>query len=232
MKLTGISREDLEAKGLVLKNVVDLESKGTAIPDVYSICVGRKNIATDEFESFMVVDEENNTTAEFDKIRDSVTLLEREHTVYNLSTGEEKDVIDYCVPYDIKESSKNKPTVIDDHVEYGYLVGGHYYCEFELMLTCGDATRRIIVPYRTVNMSMIDFTEDIFDEAVEALDEDGDVESIFQSVFEERDGYHTLKMFDEFGNSGDVEINCAEEFTSMIVSIRQIKCEYIDDKEK
>ena len=36
MKLTGIAREDLEAKGLVLPNKLELEYRGTEIPDIYA----------------------------------------------------------------------------------------------------------------------------------------------------------------------------------------------------
>lgn len=43
MKLTGIAREDLEAKGLVLPNKLELEYRGTEIPDIYAERIGRKN---------------------------------------------------------------------------------------------------------------------------------------------------------------------------------------------
>ena len=46
MKLTGIAREDLEAKGLVLPNKLELECRGIAIPDIYAYRIGRKNVDT------------------------------------------------------------------------------------------------------------------------------------------------------------------------------------------
>lgn len=91
MKLTGIAREDLEAKGLVLLNRIELECRGTAIPDVYADRIGRKNVDTGEFESFFKVDTENGNTAEFDRFRENVTLLEKEHTVFSRETMKKKE---------------------------------------------------------------------------------------------------------------------------------------------
>ena len=117
MKLTGIAREDLEAKGLVLPNKLELECRGTEIQDIYADRIGRKNVETGKFESFFKLDNKNGNTVEFDRFRDNVTLLEKEHTVFSRETLEEKNVIDYYVPYDIQESSKNRPTVTDEFPE-------------------------------------------------------------------------------------------------------------------
>lgn len=143
MKLTAIAREDLEAKGLILKNKIELKCRVTAIPDIYADIIGRKNVDTGEFESFFKVDAEKGNTAEFDRFRENVTLLEKEHTVFSRETREWKNVIDYYVPYDIQESSKNRPTVTDEFPESGYLTEGYYECEYELLLTCGEATRNV-----------------------------------------------------------------------------------------
>ena len=40
-------------------------------------------------------------------------------------------MIDYYVPYDIQESSKNRPTVTDEFPENAYLTEGYYECEYE-----------------------------------------------------------------------------------------------------
>ena len=199
MKLTGIAREDLEAKGLALKNVVDLECGGTAIPDVYADKIGRKNVDTGEFESFFKVDNENGNTAEFDRFRENVTLFENEHTVFSRETLEEKNVVDYYVPYDIQESSKNKPTVTDEFPESGYLIDGYYECEYELLLTCGDGTRRLVVSQRTVNVPMISLLSNIEDEIRDILDGFPDEENNFTDVLELVDEHYEIKMFDEYG---------------------------------
>ena len=229
MKLTGIAREDLESKGLVLKNKIELNCRGTAIPDIYTERIGRKNIDTGELESFFKVDNENGNTDEFDRFRENVTLLEKEHTVFSRETLEEKHVIDYYVPYDIQESSKNKPTVTDEFPENAILVDGYYECEYELLLTCGDGTRRIVISQRTVNVPMISLLSNIENEIRDILDGLPDEENNFTDALEladEADEHYEIKMFDEYGIPANIEINHAGDFVNMIVSARQIKCEY------
>lgn len=232
MKLTGIAREDLEAKGLVLPNKLELECRGTEIPDIYADRIGRKNVDTGEFESFFNVDNKNGNTVEFDRFRENVTLLEKEHTVLSLETREETNVIDYYVPYDIQESSKNRPTVTDEFPESGYLTEGYYECEYELLLTCGEATRRLVIPQRTVNVPMISLLSNIEDEIRDILDGFPDKDNNFADVLELMDDHYEIKMFDDYGIPANIEINHADDFVNMIVSARQVKCEfkYGDDK--
>lgn len=232
MKLTGIAREDLEAKGLVLPNKLELEYRGTEIPDIYAERIGRKNVETGEFESFFKVDAENGNTAQFDRFRENVTLLKKEHTVFSRETLEEKNVIDYYVPYDIQESSKNKPTVTDEFPESGYLIDGYYECEYELLLTCGDGTRRIVISQRTVNVPMISLLENIEDEIRDILDGFPDEDNNFADVLELVDEHCEIKMFDEYGIPANIEIYHADDFVNMIVSARQIKCEYKSGEDK
>lgn len=226
MKLTGIAREDLKQKGLILKNKIELKCRGTAIPDIYASIIGRKNVDTGEFESFFKVDAEKGNTAEFDRFRENVTLLEKEHTVFSLETREGKNVIDYYVPYDIQESSKNRPTVTDEFPESGYLTEGYYECEYELLLTCGEATRRLVIPQRTVNVPMISLLSNIEDEIRDILDGFPDEDNNFADVLELMDDCYVIKMFDACGMPANIEINHAADFVNMIVSARQIKCEF------
>lgn len=169
---------------------------------------------------------------EFDKFRENVTLLEKEHTVFSRETREEKNVIDYYVPYDIQESSKNRPTVTDEFPENGYLTEGYYECEYELLLTCGEATRRLVIPQRTVNVPMISLLSNIEDEIRDILDGFPDEDNNFADVMELMDDHYEIKMFDACGMPANIEINHADDFVNMIVSARQVKCEfkYGDDK--
>lgn len=226
MKLTAIAREDLEAKGLILKNKIELKCRGTAIPDIYASIIGRKNVDTGEFESFFKIDNKNGNTVEFDRFRENVTLLEKEHAVFDMETFEEEHVIDYYVPYDIQESSKNKQTVTDEFPENAILIGGYYECEYELLLTCGDGTRRIVISQKTVNVPMISLLSNIKDEIRDILDGFPDEENNFADVLELVDEHYEIKMFDEYGIPANIEINHANDFVNMIVSARQIKCEY------
>lgn len=226
MKLTGVAREDLESKGLILKNKIELKYRGTAIPDIYASIIGRKNVDTGEFESFFKVDVKNDNTDEFDRFRKNVALLENEHTVFSRETLKEKHVIDYYVPYDIQESSKNKQTVTDEFPENAILIDGYYECEYELLLTCGDGTRRIVISQKTVNVPMISLLSNIKDEIRDILDGFPDEENNFADVLELVDEHYEIKMFDDFGIPVNIEINHANDFVNMIVSARQIKCEY------
>ena len=225
-EINRIAREDLESKGLVLKNKIELKCRGTAIPDFYSSIIGRKNVDTGEFESFFKVDAEKGNTAEFDRFRENVTLLEKEHTVFSRETIEGKNVIDYYVPYDIQESSKNRPTVTDEFPENAYLTEGYYECEYELLLTCGEATRRLVIPQRTVNVPMISLLSNIEDEIRDILDGFPDEDNNFADVLELMDDCYVIKMFDACGMPANIEINHAADFVNMIVSARQIKCEF------
>lgn len=231
MKLTGIAREDLEAKGLILKNKIELKCRGTAIPDIYADRIGRKNVDTGEFESFFKVDAEKDNTAEFDRFLDNVTLLERECAVFDMETFEEEHVIDYFVPYDIQESSKNRPTVTDEFPENAYLTEGYYECEYELLLTCGEATRRLVIPQRTVNVPMISLLSNIEDEIRDILYGCPDDDNNFADVLELVGEHYEIKMFDDYGIPVNIEINHADDFVNMIVSARQIKCEYSENED-
>ena len=226
MKLTAIAREDLEAKGLILKNKIELKCRGTAIPDIYASIIGRQNVDTGEFESFFKVDTEKGNTAEFDRFRENVTLLEKDRAVIDMETFEEGHVIDYYVPYDIQESSKNRPTVTDEFPESGHLSEGYYECEYELLLTCGEATRRLVIPQRTVNVPMISLLSNIEDEIRDILDGFPDEDNDFADVLELVDEHYEIKMFDDYGIPANIEINHADDFVNMIVSARQIKCEF------
>lgn len=157
---------------------------------------------------------------------DFCIVKEKEHAVFDMETFEEEHVIDYYVPYDIQESSKNKPTVTDEFLENAYLTEGYYECEYELLLTCGEATRRLVIPQRTVNVPMISLLSNIEDEIRDILygyqDEDND----FADVLELVDEHYEIKMFDDYGIPANIEINHADDFVNMIVSARQIKCEF------
>lgn len=170
--------------------------------------------------------EKKEIETEFDRFRENVTLLEKEHTVFSLETLEEKNVIDYYVPYDIQESSKNRPTVTDEFPEGGYLTEGYYECEYELLLTCGEATRRLVIPQRTVNAPMVSLLSNIEDEIIDILDGFPDEDNDFADVLELVDEHYEIKMFDDCGIPVNIEINHAADFVNMIVSARQIKCEF------
>ena len=115
MNITGIARENFEEAGLPLKNTIELTTKNEyTIPDIWGLKVGRKFLDTGEIASHF---EEQ----QFFEIRKRATLLEYPHTVILMEQDfAERKVIDYYVIYDIKESSKYKPTIVNA-VSYTHL---------------------------------------------------------------------------------------------------------------
>lgn len=119
-----------------------------------------------------------------------------------------------------------------EHPEHHIYVWGYDVNEYELLLTCGEATRRLVIPQRTVNVPMISLLSNIEDEIRDILDGFPDEDNNFADVLELMDDHYEIKMFDACGMPANIEINHADDFVNMIVSARQVKCEfkYGDDK--
>lgn len=226
MNITGIARENYEAAGLPLKNTIELIAKNEyTIPDIWGLKVGRKYLDTGEIESQFKKEQ-------FFEIREQAELLEYPHTVVLIEQDfAERKVVDYYVIYDIKESSKNKPTVTDEYVENIAFGEGEYKCEYEILLSCGDATRRVVIPVRTINVPMYDFINSIEDEIEDVMDRSSE-ESVFSNVIIDTGDYFLLDMFDEYGRTYKVQLTSVYDFIKMIVSIRQIKCEFFPCEKK
>ena len=242
MKITAVAVEDLKSKGLeLLPAEMKLTVKGNVFPDVHGECIGRYDKSTEKFESFFKKDKENGNTYYFDQYRKKCNLIEKHRNVINRLDHKEKQVIDYYVPYDIKESSKNRPTEIEDHVDTGICLNGHYKCEYELLFACEGDTRRVVIPHTSVNIPMYDFIGDLEDEVEEGyiteeqldvlLKKQGSAYAIFLSVLSECDDYFEVIMFDEVGMNSNVTIERASELISMLISIRLLSCEFIENKE-
>lgn len=234
MELTGIAREDLEAKGFICDNKINLTFKGKekdGIPDTYAFMIGRKHIETGELESCWKKDRDNGNTEELEKILlNAASVIEKQRRVGKHGPLESHEVIDYFIPYDIQESTKNIPTVTED-----YVIGcmnGSWACEYEILLTCGEgAYRRIVLAHKSVNIGMVMWISDLEDEAERALR--GKKDTIFKDIFnyDKETGESTLVMFDDLGEPFDYEIERVSDFLNMMVSVRCIKCEFVEDKE-
>lgn len=186
-----VARENFEEAGLPLKNTIELTTKNEyTIPDIWGLKVGRKFLDTGEIESHF---EEQ----QFFEIRKRATLLEYPHTVILMEQDfAERKVIDYYVIYDIKESSKYKPTIVNEYVDNIILGTGEYKCEYEILLSCSDATRRVVIPVRTINVPMYDFITRIEDEIEDVMDRSSE-ENIFSNIIIDTGDYFLLDMFDE-----------------------------------
>lgn len=232
MKITAVAVEDLKSKGLeLLPTEMELTVKGSAFPDAYGECIGRYDKSTDKFESFFKKDKENGNTSYFNQYKEKCNLIEKHRNVFNRLDYTEKKVIDYYVLYNIKESSKNRQTEIEDHVDTGTCINGHYKCEYELLFACEGYTRRVVILYTSVNIPMYEFIGDLEDEVEEVLNNEADESNPFLSVLSEREDYFEVVMFDEVGMGKYVAIERAPELMSMLVSVRLLSCEFVESKE-
>lgn len=246
--LTGVARDNLETKGLVLSNKIELDLLGTEIPDMYALYIGYKDVETGKLESNLSIDTRNNSIVEFNKVvglydKGELTLLEREMWY----KGKKKIV--YYVPYDIQESSKNIETEVGNHIERNvYISNGSYKCAYEILLTCNDATRRFVISFNTHQMSMVSLLEVLEDEIeslFDLLEEEKEDEEAYGDANVDENGYLKgivklnreagsmfVGMFNSYSELQNVEIESSTDFLDMIVSIRQLKCEYIPDNEE
>ena len=78
---------------------------------------------------------------------------------------------------------------------------------------------------------MYDFIGDLEDEVEEVLNKEADESNPFLSVLSECDDYFEVIMFDEVGMNSNVTIERASELISMLISIRLLSCEFIENKE-
>lgn len=236
MEITAVAVEDLESKGLdLLKNELKLTTKGDAFPDTYGVCIGRYDKDTGKYQSFFSKDEENRNTYYFDEYRKKCNLVEKHRTVISRAEGyKEKNVIDYYVMYDIKESSKGRPTEIEEHVDNDICMNGYFVCEYELLFACEEATRRLVVEYSSNNIPMYKFIADLEEEIEDVLAGEYEETNPFKNILSlsEYDNYHEITMFNEFGMNHNIEFATADELMAMLVSVRLLSCKFVETKNK
>lgn len=227
MKITAIARENLSniCNGL-LSNEIHLELRGQIVPDSYGEKIGQYDIEKESYTSYFKKDKEAGNTDCFDAYRNSGCVKERRHEIY--SEDEIKEVIDYYLMYDIKESSKNEPTEIEDYINRGYCINGNYRCRYELLFAADGFTTRVVVEYKTNNTPMYDLIKDLEYDITDALENDSDEENIFYGIIKN----HEIMMFDEYGCGNNVEIENADDLTAMLVSVRMLSCEFIENDSK
>lgn len=73
---------------------------------------------------------------------------------------------------------------------------------------------------------MVSLLSNIEDEIRDILDGFPDEDNNFADVLELVDEHYEIKMFDAYGMPANIEINHADDFVNMIVSARQVKCEF------
>ena len=236
MNVTAVAVEDLENKGLgLLPNKTELTVCGNAFPDTNGECIGRYDEDTGEYESFFKKDKDEGNTRLFDQYREKCNLYKRRRTLFVTDNYTEKHVIEYYVMYNIQESSKNRPTEIDDHVSHSICINGNYKCEYELLFAEEGMSRRIVAEYKSNNVPMYEFVNDLEYLVEEALEGDADESNPFFNVFsacEDCEGCHYFEvtMFDKVGMNYNIGFEKAADFMAMLVSVRLLSCEFIEDK--
>ena len=63
----------------------------------------------------------------------------------------------------------------------------------------------------------------------EVLDEESDESNPFNDIFRDGDGYYEITMFDEIGVNCDIEVESASDFMAMLVSVRLVGYEFIEN---
>ena len=224
MRITAIAREDLKKVGNgLIPNKITLELKGKVVPDSYGEHIGQYDIESKSYKSCFKKDNEAGNTMYFDIYKKCDCAREKRHEVY--TENGIKEVIDYYLMYDIVESSKNELTEIENGIDRGYCINGHYKCRYELLFAANGLTSRVVIEYHTNNMPMYDLIKDMEDDIREAIEDDSDEDNFFYGIIKNSE----IWMFDEFGCGIGVEINNADELTAMLASVRMLSCEFIEN---
>ena len=208
-------------------NTIIVEVNSTAIPDRTGIYVGKGE--GDSMESNIVNDDDCRRLSryiEFGLVETKVFCQRIDNELCN--------VPHYFFMYEIDDSLANRPTYTEDHCGEGTPITGHYECEYEILLASEEYTRRMLFKTSSVNISMYEWLKDLESE-LEDLDEaDDEIKEQFIKLkddddddFEEDDWVFT--MFDNVGLATDVPFEI-DTFLSMIVSVRQLSCKFVDSK--
>lgn len=208
---------------LCVADTVESQFDGKGIPDSIGIYIGHTDKDTDELKSSIKDDEDASKLRKYIDAGLTVTKIYSQMT----ADKELKNVPYYFITYDVMESSKQEPTYTEDSCGYGTPINGHYRCRYEVLLGSEEYTRRMVFEEITVNISMYDWMTSLCDMIEDGI-EDRD-EEIMQHFSEGTDGETYFTMYDEVGSGVEVEFD-RSEFESMIVSVRQLSCEFVEKK--
>lgn len=200
---------------------VTMDLHENCTPDVHGVCIGHVDKDTDALVSNIKGDE---SAEQLRSYIEAGLLTTKVFCQIPDGTKELKNVPYYFLVYDVVESSIQKATYTENSAGNGTPLNGHYECEYEILLGVDEYTRRMVFKQKTVNVSMYDWLQNLVD------DLESDNEYIGEHFYKDEEDNVCYTMFDEVGMSTAVEFN-PDEFASMIVSVRQLSCEMIDDEE-
>lgn len=206
-------------------------------PDVSDIRIGYEDVNTKELISNIKGDDDASQLKKYIELGLVKTLrLNQLNKDRKLTTTEH-----YFFIYEIDESPKYKPTTLEGGPGFGMPINGYYKCTYEVLLADDEHTRRMLFTTKSINIPMCDwiaeFIETIEDlktiprEDIKEFDDDIYDESFKEYVdqfYVNNENQLCYTMFDAVGNPIEVEFD-VHEFKSIITSIRQIDCEFIDN---
>ncbi len=237
MEITAIAIENLRDKGLeLLEETQELstnEEVSTVCPDTFGICIGYCDKKTDTYKSLFKKDEENGNTYYLEQYLQKCTMLhEQYNTVLDMDTNELITRVYYYVLYDVQESSKNRPTEVENHVENAICANGYFMCEYELLFAQEGYTRRCVISYASNNIPMYQFIGNLEEEVAEILSGDYDDDNLFKDIIsvkeDSTENYGEIFMLDKVGGLHTIEFMNASELMSMLVSVRLLNCKFVE----
>ena len=138
----------------------------------------------------------------------------------------------YYVLYDVQESSKNRPTEVENHVENAICANGYFMCEYELLFAQEGYTRRCVISYASNNIPMYQFIGNLEEEVAEILSGDYDDDNLFKDIIsvkeDSTENYGEIFMLDKVGGLHTIEFMNASELMSMLVSVRLLNCKFVE----
>ena len=139
----------------------------------------------------------------------------------------------YFLIYHLKESSAERETYTGDAPVCGMLLNdGHYECEYEVLLADSGYTRHMVFTSKTKNVSMYEWLKDLT-ELIEEFDDCNyeRYKDARKNFYRNEDGDLCFLMYDRIGQMEETVYE-PDQFESMILSVRQLSCKYVEHEER
>lgn len=217
--------KDHDLYPLIVEDEITAECNENEVPDTIGIYIGHVDKDTDKLTSNIKDDDDASKLRAYIDAGIAITKIFCQRTADNKL----KNVPHYFIIFDVMESSKQEPTYTEDSCGYGTPLNGHYNCRYEVLLGSEEYTRRMVFETSSVNISMCSWLSDFMDMIQDGIDERD--EYIMQHFKEGEDGEVYFTMYDEIGAGTEIEYD-GNEFESMIVSVRQLACDFVDENKE
>ena len=207
-------------------------------PDITGIRIGYVDVNTGELISNIKGDDDATQLKKYIELGLVKTLCLNQLTA---DRAELKTTEHYFFIYEVDDSSKYQPTTLNGGPGFGMPINGYYKCTYEVLLADDEHTRRMIFTTNSVNIPMCDWITEFIDtiedlkniprKDIKEFDSDkydDDFKEYVDQFYVNGDNQLCYTMFDAVGNPVEVEFD-PQEFKSIISSIRQINCKFVDN---